>query len=288
MTLPQPSMHGSILKPGYSFEDVLSLSQRFGFPGVDASFAEVRARAEQTSAAAVREFFAEFETSPAYMGFIPAGLFSPEVEFMQALDQFSENCALAASVGCQRTGSFFPNRMSLPPDEARRILRDRVAILAERAEPHGIAIGLEFIGLRTFQLEEPHAFLNNVPDTIAMLRETGRPNVGLILDSFHYFTSGGDLSQIRSLRAEDIVHLHVNDAPHADVMTLEDTDRVLPGKGVIDLTGWFQAIAEIGFDGYVAIEIFDDEFRNQDWDVAVGTAKEALDAVLAQTERSGD
>ena len=281
MSLPRPSMHGSILKPGYSFEDVLSLSQRFGFPGVDASFAEVRARAEQTSPAAVRDFFAEYETSPAYMGFIPAGLFSPEAEFMQSLDKFSENCALAAAVGCQRTGSYFPNRMSLPPDEARRILRDRVALLAERAEPHGVAIGLEFLGLRTFKLEEPYAFINNVPDTIEMLRETGRPNVGLILDSFHYFTSGGDLSQIRTLRASDIVHLHVNDAPNEEIMTLEDTDRVLPGKGVIDLTGWFKAIRETGFDGYVAIEIFDDEFRNQDWDVAVGIAKGALDAVLA-------
>ena len=113
-----------------------------------------------------------------------------------------------------------------------------------------------------------------------MLRETGRPNVGLILDSFHYFTSGGDLGQIRSLRAEDIVHLHVNDAPHADVMSLEDTDRVLPGRGVIDLVGWFQAIAEIGYDGYVAIEIFDEAFRNQDREVAVSIAKQALDAVL--------
>ncbi len=287
MSLPKPSLHASILKAGYSLEEMLDLAQRFGIPGIDASFGAVRALIDDTSAAAARDLFAAHNALPAFMGFIPAGIFAPEAEFMQSLDQFSENCALVASVGCQRTGSYFPNRMSLPPDEARRILRDRTKILAERAEPHGIAIGLEFLGLRTFRLDEPHAFINNIPDTIAMLRETGRPNVGLILDSFHYFTSGGDLSQIRSLRAEDIVHLHVNDAPHADVMTLEDTDRVLPGKGVIDLTGWFQAIAEIGFDGYVAIEIFDDEFRNQDREVAVSIAKQALDSVLAQAAQAG-
>lgn len=281
MSAPRPSLHASILKAGYSLEEMLALAKQFGFPGVDASFGAVRALVEETSPAAARDLFAAHGTLPAYMGFIPAGIFAPEAEFMQSLDQFAENCAVAASVGCRRTGSYFPNRMSLPPDEARRILRDRTAILAERAEPHGIAIGLEFLGLRTFKPEEPHAFINNVPDTIEMLRETGRPNVGLILDSFHYFTSGGDLSQIRSLRASDIVHLHVNDAPHDDVMTLEDTDRVLPGKGVIDLAGWFKAIAEIGFDGYVAIEIFDDEFRNQDREIAVSIAKEALDDVLA-------
>ena len=280
MALPRQSLHGSILKAGYSLEEMLALAKRFGLPGVDASFGAVRPLVEETSPASVRDLFAAHGALPAYMGFIPAGIFAPEAEFMQSLDQFSENCAVAASVGCHRTGSYFPNRMSLPPDEARRILRDRTGILAERAEPHGVAIGLEFLGLRTFRLDEPHAFINNVPDTITMLRETGRPNVGLILDSFHYFTSGGDLSQIRSLRAQDIVHLHVNDAPHADVMSLEDTDRVLPGRGVIDLVGWFQAIAEIGYDGYVAIEIFDEAFRSQDREVAVDIAKQALDAVL--------
>lgn len=281
MTLPRPSLHASILKAGTSLEETLALAKRFGFPGIDASFGEVRALVEKTSPAAVREVFAAHGTEPASMGLLAAGILAPEAEFMGSLDRFEENCAIAASVGCRRTGTSFSNRIPLPPEEGRRILRDRTAVLAERAEPHGIAIGLEFLGLRTYQLEVPHPFINNVPDTIAMLRETGRPNVGLILDSYHYFTSGGDLEQIRSLRAEDIVHLHVNDAPHDDVMVLEDTDRVLPGKGVIGLTGWFEAIAEIGYDGFVAIEIFDDDFRNQERDVAVGTAKQALEAVLA-------
>lgn len=281
MNHPRPSIHGSILKAGFSLNELLQLAKKFEFPGVDASFGAVRDLVEQTSAAAVRDLFAAHNTSPAYMGLLAAGIFAPEAEFMGSLEKFEENCALAASVGCSRTGSFFPNRMSLPPDEARCILRDRTAMLAERAEPHGIAIGLEFLGLRTFRLEEPHAFINNVPDTIEMLRETGRPNVGLILDSFHYFTSGGDLAQIRSLLASDIVHLHVNDAPHADVNTLEDTQRLLPGKGVIDLTGWFKAIGETGFDGFVAIEIFDEDFRNQDREVSVSIAKQALDEVLA-------
>lgn len=281
MTLPRPSLHASILKAGTTLEETLELAKRFGFPGIDASFSEVRAMVENSSPAAVRDVFAAHGTEPASMGLLAAGIFAPEAEFVGALDRFEENCALAASVGCRRTGTSFFNRISLPPDEGRRILRDRTAMLAERAEPHGIAVGLEFLGLRTYLLEEPHPFINNVPDTIAMLRETGRPNVGLILDSYHYFLSGGNLEQISSLRAEDIVHLHVNDAPHDNVMILEDTDRVLPGKGVIDLTGWFGAIAEIGFDGFVAIEIFDNEFRNQEGDAAVATAKQSLDAVLA-------
>ena len=286
MSMPRPSLHASILQPGFSLAEMLALAKRFGFPGVDCSFGEVRALVEETSAAAVRDLFAAHNTAPSYMGLLPAGIYAPEAEFMRSLALFSDNCAVAASVGCQRTGSYFPNRTSLPPDEARRILKERTAILAERAEPHGIAIGLEFLGVRTFRLDDPHAFISNVPDTMELLHETGRPNVGLILDSFHYFTSGGDLAQIQALRAQDIVHLHVNDAPHGDVMRLEDTDRVLPGQGVIDLTGWFQAIAAIGYDGYVAIEIFDEAFRNQERHVAVAIAKETLDAVLAQASRA--
>ena len=127
MTLPRQSLHGSILEAGYSLEEMLALAKRFGLPGVDASFGAVRALVEETSPASVRDLFAAHGALPAFMGFIPAGIFSPEAEFKQSLDQFSENCAVAASVGCRRTGSYFPNRMSLPPDEARRILRDRTA-----------------------------------------------------------------------------------------------------------------------------------------------------------------
>ena len=281
MPLPQPSLHGSILKSGYSLEEMLSLAKRYEFPGVDASFGAVRDLVAETSAAAVRDLFAAHRTAPAFMGLVGAGIFASDAEFAQSLDAFAANCAIAASVGCRRTGTYFANRMPLPAAEAGRILRERTKALAQLAEPHGIAIGLEFLGLRTFRLDEPHAFIDNIPDTIALLRETGRPNVGLILDSYHYFTSGGDLGQIRSLRAEDIVHLHVNDAPHDDLMRLEDPDRVLPGKGVIDLAGWFKAVAATGYDGYVAIEIFDDAFRNQKRDVAVRIAREALDGVLA-------
>lgn len=282
MTMPRPSLHGSILKAGTTFEETLDLAKRFGFPGIDAPFAAVSALAEETSPAAVRDLFAAHDTSPSCMAFMAAGILAPEAEFSGSLDKFEENCAVAASVGCTRTGTSFSNRVPMPPDEARQILKDRTTVLAERAEAHGIALGLEFLGLRTYKLEEPFPFINNLPNTMTMLRETGRPNVGLIFDSFHYFTSDGNLDQIRSLRAEDIVHLHVNDSPHANIMTLEDTERVLPGKGIMDLVGWFKAIAEIGFDGYVAIEIFDNEFRNQDRDVAIGTAKQALDEVLAK------
>jgi len=143
-------------------------------------------------------------------------------------------------------------------------------------------VGVEFLGLKTFRLEDPHPFISNLPDTMQLLRETGRPNVGVVLDSYHFFTSQGTLAQVRALRGSDIVHMHVNDAPHADVSRLTDSDRVLPGLGVIDLVGLFKAVAEIGYNGYMAIEIFDQRFREQDRRTAVRIAKEALDSVLRQ------
>ena len=86
MTLPRQSLHGSILEAGYSLEEMLALAKRFGLPGVDASFGAVRALVEETSPATVRDLFAAHGALPAFMGFIPAGIFAPEAEFMQSLD----------------------------------------------------------------------------------------------------------------------------------------------------------------------------------------------------------
>ena len=36
---------------------------------------------------------------------------------------------------------------------------------------------------------------------------------------------------------------------------VRDNDRVMPGEGVIDLTGFFKALQKIGYAGAVSIEV---------------------------------
>jgi sugar phosphate isomerase/epimerase len=48
--------------------------------------------------------------------------------------------------------------------------------------------------------------------------------------TWHLFTSGGTPADVRSLRGEQVVHAHVNDAPVGVALEeLIDTERLLPG-----------------------------------------------------------
>ena len=58
--------------------------------------------------------------------------------------------------------------------------------------------------------------------------------------------------------------------------------RVLPGAGVLDLPAWLRAIRDAtGYDGYVSLELFNDELRALEPAEAAARAKASLDPVLA-------
>ena len=66
------------------------------------------------------------------------------------------------------------------------------------------------------------------------------------------------MSDLESLSEENVVAVHVNDAPEG--LTLEtymDRDRRLPTEtGVIDLAGFMQRLDAMGYDGPVTCEPF--------------------------------
>ena len=68
------------------------------------------------------------------------------------------------------------------------------------------------------------------------------PNVGLLLDVCHWHHSGGTTQDIVTAGRERIVHVHFNDAPNLPPDQIRDNQRLLPGEGVINLTGFLQAL----------------------------------------------
>jgi sugar phosphate isomerase/epimerase len=78
--------------------------------------------------------------------------------------------------------------------------------------------------------------------------------VGLLIDSYHCYTTGIGRAELAQLSDAQIVHVHLNDATDAPVEA-RDGARVLPGEGVIDLSGFLQGISEAGYTGYVAVEV---------------------------------
>jgi sugar phosphate isomerase/epimerase len=116
---------------------------------------------------------------------------------------------------------------------------------------------------------------------LELIDAVGAGNLGLLLDSWHWYTSHGTLDEILSLKGSDVIYVHINDAP-AGIPVDEQIDNVrcLPGEtGVIDISGFLGALKKIGYDGPVTPEPFDKSLKKMTITEAVLKVSKAVEKV---------
>jgi sugar phosphate isomerase/epimerase len=133
-------------------------------------------------------------------------------------------------------------------------LRPPAQIMADA----GCRIGIEFIAPKTLRSTFAHEFIYSLPQTMELAAAVGTGNIGLLLDAWHLYTSHGTIADIEPLKAEDVVIVHVNDAPPGiPIDEQQDLVRALPLEtGVLELVGFMHALQRIGYDGPVMPEPF--------------------------------
>jgi sugar phosphate isomerase/epimerase len=116
-----------------------------------------------------------------------------------------------------------------------------------------------------------------------LIAATGQSNVGFVLDSFHWYTANDTKADILSLKPEDIVVVDINDARNGfSRETQVDGKRELPlATGVIDLKSFMEGLVEIGYDGPVRTEPFNQALNEMENEAALAKNKEAFNKTLA-------
>lgn len=122
-------------------------------------------------------------------------------------------------------------------DEDRRVLLEAIEELGEHAEREGTLVLLE-----PLNRYEDH-MLNRLDEGAELSKAAGRDSIKVMGDLFHMNIEEDELDEsIR--RAEGYVaHIH-----------LADSNRFQPGAGHTDFAPVFEALRDIGFDGYLALE----------------------------------
>jgi sugar phosphate isomerase/epimerase len=130
--------------------------------------------------------------------------------------------------------------------------------MAEALKPYHIRFGIEFIGPQTMRPANQHDFVYTLEGMLELCRAVGTGNIGILLDAWHLYTSGGQIDDMDKLTNHDIVNVHVNDAPEGlSLAEYIDQDRRLPLEtGVMPLVEFMQKLAHIGYDGPVTPEPF--------------------------------
>ena len=117
----------------------------------------------------------------------------------------------------------------------------------ELARKHELRLALEF--------NSRHPVLNRIEVAREIIQAAGVPNCGILLDAYHMHFSGAVGRGFEEVPAEEIIAFQFSDAPPGPAAEGSSaTDRLPPGKGVVDWKSVFGLLNEKGYGGYIMYE----------------------------------
>lgn len=111
-----------------------------------------------------------------------------------------------------------------------------------------------------------------------LLRRVHAPNIGQLIDVWHFFHNGGTPDAVSG----PIAAVQLNDGPrvHGDYLRHARAARRLPGEGELDVVGLLRAVLRTGFTGPWCVEVNTPDFRALPVDEAARRAAAAASAAL--------
>lgn len=237
------SLNGSLTRQ-MPWPDFVRLASNLGYGGVDVNFTAAKA----DGADATRAMLKELRLIPAVCNLPVPYASADEAALADAMKALDENAAFANAIGLNRMMVVLSPSSTMPKAERAAFLRSRLTPISETLRRHQIRLGLEFLGVLSMRQnpKSPEPFIWTLPETVAFAREIG-PNIGVVLDAWHWHLSGGTVPEIVAAGKDAIVHVHISDAKPAPAADVRDNHRVMPGEGQIDLVGFLQALKKIGY-----------------------------------------
>jgi len=205
-----------------------------------------------------------------------------DAKFKQNLTEILQTAQLCQRLGVTRCFTWTgPSSDTMTYLENFRLhvrrLRETGKILAD----YGVRLGIEYVGTRMSAIRGKFPFVRTSAETKELASEAGLTNIGLALDSWHWFQAGETEDDIRKLSNQDVVNVHICDAPAGMPREqMPDSPRRLPcATGVIDLRAFLQGLVKIGYDGPVETEPFDKSLNKM-------STEEALEANTAAIKKA--
>jgi sugar phosphate isomerase/epimerase len=226
------------------------LASRTGYPGCDIMLE----LALQAGANATKQLLTQLHLRPAIIDF-PVDFRQDDAAFRASLPKLGPASQFAAAIGCPRMMTYILPSSDTPKDKLRGIYKDRFTECARILAQSQVRLGLEFLGPLHLRRQFQYEFIWRMPEMLAFAQECG-PNIGLTLDSWHWHHSGASTRDILDAGRDRIVHVHFNDAPNLPPEQILDDQRLLPGEGVINLTGFLQALQTIAYTDALSVEVF--------------------------------
>jgi sugar phosphate isomerase/epimerase len=260
----------------------IDLAVKHGFGGVDPDVGYFRGLGGPAAIAEHAAAVAERGLRWGIAG-LPVPLTAPAEEFRAALATLPETLGLLSAAGVSSVGTWLrPMHDELSYRRNWVLHVSRLQLVADLLADAGLRLGLEYIGPKTFWSTERFPFIHSIGEALELIAEVGRPNIGLILDTYHWYTAGEAAIDLVGLSDADIVSVDINDArDDRQRDEQQDLDRRLPGStGVIDLGGFMDAVRAAQYSGPVKVEPFMKSLAEQPVDDVLSDVARRLDQAI--------
>ena len=246
-----------------------------GFDYVEIWAAKLRSLLHDRPARELKNLIAETGVPPLSINSIEHVTFRDAQAYESIKAECEELSKVAAEIGCPFIvvvpGKLPGTNVSRAAvvEESVRVLRE----LCDIAARHDVALAFEFLG-------QTDCSVQTLDLAHEIVRATDRPNLGLVIDSFHFYAGGSTIEMIEAVDPKSIYVFHINDAENLPREQLLDKHRLLPGLGILPLREMIAAFRKIGYDKVASVEIFRPEYWERDPFALARDARETTKQLL--------
>ncbi|MCK5553554.1 MAG: sugar phosphate isomerase/epimerase [Deltaproteobacteria bacterium] len=150
--------------------------------------------------------------------------------------------------------------------------------LCDLADSFGINLALEFIGWAET--------IKDIRTARSIVEKADRKNGGILYDTLHHYFGGSSFRDLEELPTEHIFAVHIVDVNDMDIHPMEISrhHRVFPGKGVIPIPEILDILHAKGYQGSLALEIFNDKYLTRP---PLEVAREGFEVMKGILSRAG-
>ncbi len=215
---------------------------------------------------------------------LPVDFRKDEKLFQDGLARLPKYAAGLQRAGATRIGTWLsPSHESLTYPANFKQHQTRLREVARVLKDNGIRLGLEYVGTQLLLVGKKYPFVHTMAEARELIAAIDTGNVGLVMDSWHWWCAGDSASDLLALTNQDVVSVDLNDAPKGIPKELQkDNERELPcATGVIDVAAFVNALNQIGYDGPARAEPFNKALNALENDPACAASSLALHKAMA-------
>jgi len=255
----------------------LQAARQAGFDYLEIWAAKLRRFLKERSTAELKDLFDAAGVSPLSINSIEHITFRDAAAYDAIKRECEELSSIAASLSCPCI-VVVPGRLPQGGATRENVIAESIKVLTELcdiAAAHNVALAFEFLG-------QTDCSVPTLDLAAEIVREVNRKDLGIVIDSFHFYAGNSTFEMIEALDPQLIQIFHINDAEDLPREQLEDRHRLLPGLGILPLREMLSSFRKIGYDKVASVEIFRPEYWERDPFTLAREAREATQRVLAK------